>query len=83
MLPVLALLFCIFRFCFLFCYFCYFRGLNALLNRKDKNRQTDLNFLTCTVATQYRDKEAEFVRYIAIVRYIVIIDRGSFSYMLL
>ena len=79
MLPVLALLFCIFRFCFLFCYFRYFRGLNALLNRKDKNRQTDLNFLTCTVETQYGEKEAEFVRYIGFV----IIDRGSFSYILL
>ena len=80
MLPVLALLFCIFRFCPLFCYFCYFRGLNALLNRKGKNRQADLNFLACTVEPQYlRDKEAEFVRYIGFV----ISDRGSFSYILL
>ena len=80
MLPVLALLFCIFRFVFCFVIFIIFVDLiNALLNRKDKNRQTDLNFLTCTVETQYRDKEAEFVRYIGFV----IIDRGSFSYILL
>ena len=59
MLLVLVLLFCSFRFCFLFVIFVIFGDL--------------------TVEPQYREKEAEFVRYIGVV----IIDRGSFSYILL